>query len=82
MRLVITGDGHYRPEWEELARQLGLGEWVRFAGFVSNDELSSLFHSCSIYVHPAIYDSKGDTEGQGVVLVEALAIANQSSPPK
>lgn len=73
VRLVITGDGHYRAEWEELARQLGVGETVRFAGFVSNEELSSLFQSCSIYVHPAIYDSKGDTEGLGVVLVEALS---------
>lgn len=72
VRLVITGDGHYRKEWEDLAQQLGLSESVRFAGFVSNVELSSLFCSCTIYVHPAIYDSKGDTEGQGVVLVEAL----------
>jgi glycosyltransferase involved in cell wall biosynthesis len=73
VRLVITGDGHCRPEWESLARSLGLGAAVAFAGFVSNAELSSLFRSCSIYVHPAIYDSKGDTEGQGVVLVEALS---------
>jgi glycosyltransferase involved in cell wall biosynthesis len=73
VRLVITGDGHCRPEWESLARSLGLGGAVAFAGFVSNAELSSLFRSCSIYVHPAIYDSKGDTEGQGVVLVEALS---------
>ena len=73
VRLVITGDGHCRPEWEQLARSLGLGEAVTFAGFVSNEELSSLFRSCSIYVHPAIHDSKGDTEGQGVVLVEALS---------
>jgi glycosyltransferase involved in cell wall biosynthesis len=72
VRLVITGDGHYRQQWEDLARQLGLSESVRFAGFVSNEELGILFRSCSIYVHPAIYDSKGDTEGQGVVLVEAL----------
>lgn len=73
VRLVITGDGHCRAEWENLARELGLHESVTFAGFVSNDELSSLFRSCSVYVHPAIYDSKGDTEGQGVVLVEALS---------
>jgi glycosyltransferase involved in cell wall biosynthesis len=72
-RLVITGDGHCRPEWERLARSLGVGNAVAFAGFVSNAELSSLFRSCTIYVHPAIYDSKGDTEGQGVVLVEALS---------
>jgi glycosyltransferase involved in cell wall biosynthesis len=72
-RLVITGDGHCRQEWERLARSLELGDTVTFAGFVSNAELSSLFRSCTIYVHPAIHDSKGDTEGQGVVLVEALS---------
>src|SRR5207253_366466 len=73
VRLVITGDGHYRHEWEDLAGELGLNGAVTFAGFVSNEELGALFRSCSIYVHPAIYDSRGDTEGLGVVLVEALS---------
>jgi glycosyltransferase involved in cell wall biosynthesis len=73
VRLVVTGDGHYRREWEDLARELGLNGAVTFAGFVGNEELGSLFRSCSIYVHPAIYDSRGDTEGLGVVLVEALS---------
>jgi glycosyltransferase involved in cell wall biosynthesis len=73
VRLIITGDGHCRQEWEALARELGVDGAVRFAGFVANEELSSLFRSCTLYVHPAIYDSKGDTEGQGVVLVEALS---------
>jgi glycosyltransferase involved in cell wall biosynthesis len=72
-RLVITGDGHCRREWEDLTRELGLREAVTFAGFVSNEQLGSLFRSCSVYVHPAIYDSRGDTEGLGVVLVEALS---------
>jgi glycosyltransferase involved in cell wall biosynthesis len=73
VRLIITGDGHCHQEWEALARELGVDGAVRFAGFISNEELSSLFRSCALYVHPAIYDSKGDTEGQGVVLVEALS---------
>jgi len=73
VRLVITGDGHYRREWEDLAGELGLNGAVTFAGFVSNEELGALFRSCSVYVHPAIYDSRGDTEGLGVVLVEALS---------
>ena len=71
-RLVITGDGHCRPEWEALCRELGLADRVEFAGFVSNERLSELFRSCTIYVHPAIYDDRGDTEGLGVVLIEAL----------
>ena len=72
VRLVITGDGHCREEWEALSRELGLAHLVEFAGFVSNERLSELFRSCSIYVHPAIYDERNDTEGLGVVLIEAL----------
>jgi glycosyltransferase involved in cell wall biosynthesis len=72
VRLVITGDGHCRAEWEALSRELGLGDQVEFAGFVSNERLGELFRSCTVYVHPAIYDDRGDTEGLGVVLIEAL----------
>jgi glycosyltransferase involved in cell wall biosynthesis len=71
-RLVITGDGYCRAEWEALSRGLGVADRVEFAGFVSNERLSELFRSCAIYVHPAIYDDRGDTEGLGVVLIEAL----------
>ena len=72
VRLVITGDGHCRASWEILAFVLGISDSVEFAGFVSKERLSELFRSCSVYVHPAIYDERGDTEGLGVVLIEAL----------
>lgn len=72
VRLIITGDGHCRAEWEALSRKLGLQAHVQFVGFVSNERLSQLFRTCTIYVHPAIYDDRGDTEGLGVVLIEAL----------
>ena len=72
VRLVVTGDGHNRTEWEALTRELGLTGQVEFAGFVSNERLGELFRSCAVYVHPAIYDDRGDTEGLGVVLIEAL----------
>jgi glycosyltransferase involved in cell wall biosynthesis len=72
VRLVVTGDGHYRSEWEKLSHELGVSHAVEFAGFVSNEKLSRLFRSCTVYVHPAIYDDRGDTEGLGVVLIEAL----------
>jgi glycosyltransferase involved in cell wall biosynthesis len=72
VRLVITGDGHCRGEWEALSGALGLASQVEFAGFVSNERLSELFRSCAVYVHPAICDERGDTEGLGVVLIDAL----------
>ncbi|MBK1828163.1 glycosyltransferase family 4 protein [Haloferula rosea] len=73
VKLVITGEGDRKQEWEELSRSLGLESVVRFVGFVSNEELGKLYRECSAYVHPAIHDDKGDTEGLGVVLIEALA---------
>lgn len=73
VKVVITGEGDRKAEWEELSRELGLESVVRFAGFVSNEELGQLYHDCTAYVHPAIHDDKGDTEGLGVVLIEALA---------
>lgn len=71
--VVITGEGDRKQEWEELSKSLGLQNVVTFPGFVSDEYLSRLYASCSIYVHPAIYDDNGDTEGLGVVLIEALS---------
>jgi glycosyltransferase involved in cell wall biosynthesis len=45
---------------------------VRFDGFVSNEELSRAFARCDVFVLPATYDAKGDVEGLGVVLLEAM----------
>jgi glycosyltransferase involved in cell wall biosynthesis len=73
VRLVITGEGDCKDAWMKLSSELKLDDVVRFAGFVSNDELASLYQNCAAYVHPAIFDDRGDTEGLGVVLVEALA---------
>ncbi|MCE9611880.1 MAG: glycosyltransferase family 4 protein [Chthoniobacter sp.] len=72
VKLLITGDGDRRGEWEVLARELHLGDAVQFLGTVSNDELSRLYRACDVFVLPAIFDDRGDTEGLGVVLIEAL----------
>ncbi|MEO0414838.1 MAG: glycosyltransferase family 4 protein [Verrucomicrobiota bacterium] len=72
-KLVITSDGDRRAECEDLIKQLGLSDSIRMAGYISAEELSSLYQNAAIYAHPSIIDSKGDTEGLGVVLVEALS---------
>jgi glycosyltransferase involved in cell wall biosynthesis len=73
VRLVITGEGDRRQEWEQLTRELGLADKVQFLGFVTTERLAELYQTCDLYVHPAIFDDNNDTEGLGVVLVEALA---------
>ena len=46
---------------------------VRFAGVISDDALNQYYASCSFLVLPAVIDEKGDTEGLGVVLLEAMS---------
>lgn len=73
VRLHIIGEGALRPVLEERARDLGLADVARFHGFVSNEELAARYESCDAFVLPAVVDAKGDVEGLGVVLVEALS---------
>lgn len=72
-RLVIVGDGPERERLVALAVELGIENAVTFAGFVDDDQLAGYYRACSMLVLPAVFDRKGDTEGQGVVLVEAMS---------
>ncbi|MEO0101218.1 MAG: glycosyltransferase family 4 protein [candidate division WOR-3 bacterium] len=71
--LTIIGDGKEREKLETLAKELGVGEAVRFTGFISSPELERYYEMCDIFILPAIFDAKGDTEMLGVVLLEAMS---------
>jgi glycosyltransferase involved in cell wall biosynthesis len=44
---------------------------VVFLGKISNEELESEYRNAGCFILPAIVDSRGDTEGLGVVMIEA-----------
>lgn len=73
VRLRIVGKGILEDEIKAQCRELKLETVVDFLGFVSKEELANEYASCDIFVLPAIVDSKGDTEGLGIVMIEALA---------
>lgn len=65
VKLLLVGDGPDRDRLEKLAARLGLGEEVRFAGFVPRgDRVLRLF---DVFVLPTSY------EGCSNVLVEAMS---------
>ena len=70
--LTIVGEGQERPRLESLIRELGLAERVQLTGSVSDEELERAYARCDMFVLPAIVDSAGDTEGLGMVLLEAM----------
>lgn len=73
VHLNIVGTGPDEPALRELAAELGISARVGFLGFVSSERLEELYQNCDVFVLPAIVDSKGDTEGLGVVLIDAMS---------
>ncbi len=71
VHLVIAGNG---PEKNNLiAESEGLfGDRIHFVDFISKNELPFYFSNADVFVLPAIIDQEGDTEGLGVVNIEAL----------
>lgn len=49
-RLVVLGDGPERSSLEGLARQLGLGQAVRFVGYVAPDDVAPYYRNAEIFV--------------------------------
>lgn len=72
-RLIIIGDGPDRAGLEMQAAALDLAATVEFRGRVSDSDLAAAYGSADLFVLPAILDAHGDTEGLGVVLLEAMA---------
>jgi glycosyltransferase involved in cell wall biosynthesis len=71
----IIGEGPERARLERMADERGIAEGVRFLGFVPEEALEGALAGCDALVLPAVQDAKGDVEGLGVVLLEAMAFA-------
>ena len=66
--LTIAGDGPERSQGEKLARELGLGERVKFSGVVQGTELARLMNAHQILVVPSRW-----AEPFGIVAIESIA---------
>ncbi len=77
IRLVVVGDGPERSRLEQQIREHGLDHRVELRGQVSAEALQQAYAAADAFVLPAIVDRRGDTEGLGVVLLEAM---NQRVP--
>jgi glycosyltransferase involved in cell wall biosynthesis len=71
--LHVVGDGPDAPKLRAQAERLRLGERAVFHGFVTREQLQARMAACDCFVLPAVVDAKGDTEGLGVVLLEAMS---------
>ncbi len=67
----IVGKGNLTDSLRELAGKVA-PQNVTFTGPLSPESLRREYLQSNCFVLPAIVDSKGDTEGLGVVLIEAM----------
>ncbi len=72
-KLLIVGDGSEKEKLTNLTNELNLKNNVIFAGKIKNDDLPKLYATADVFVGPSIVTEKGDTEGLGVVFLEAIA---------
>jgi len=71
-RYAVAGVGTVRPHFERLVADCGMGDAVRFLGFVPDDELPALYNAVDVYVGASRrYDLLA--EGFGIAIVEASA---------
>lgn len=65
--LWLVGDGPYRDGCAELARDLGIGDRVKFLGFVPRDQVDQYYALADLFLFTST------TETQGLVVAEAMS---------
>ena len=65
--LVVAGTGPDRSRLESLAEDLGIGDSVRFVGFVPDEDVPDYYSSCEVYVSAA-WDSRPMTAYEALAL--------------
>ena len=66
LRLWLVGDGPYRTECVRMTRELGIGDRVKFVGFIPRAEVDRYYAAADLFVFASI------TETQGLVVQEAM----------
>lgn len=70
---TIAGEGSMLEDLKRCADELGIGDKVRFAGFVSQGELRKLLYQSHFFLHPSELGRDGNQEGVPNSMLEAMA---------
>jgi phosphatidylinositol alpha-1,6-mannosyltransferase len=73
LRYVVVGEGPDRGRLESLVARLGLQDRVSIAGWLDQHRLEAVWQEADLFVMPAREEPEGDTEGYGLVYLEAGA---------
>jgi glycosyltransferase involved in cell wall biosynthesis len=71
--LMIGGRGPLKEQLKRQVQERGIADRVRFLDYIPDDCIPAYYAAADVFVLPSIVDERDDTEGLGVVLLEALA---------
>jgi len=70
---LIGGCGIYKDDLEKMVDRFGLRQFVKFIGLVPEDQIVAFHQAGDVFVMPNRTLEDGDTEGFGIVFLEASA---------
>ena len=73
VKYLIVGSGAEEKKLRLLVDELGLKEYVEFVGEIPENRLCDYYNLCDIFVMPNRETPDGNTEGFGIVFLEANA---------
>lgn len=82
VQLVIGGHGTAQNELQTLAKSLGLGERVRFTGFVPHEDLPALLNSVDVFVMPSEAELLSIASLEAMACGRPLLLANAVALPE
>lgn len=83
LKLVLTGaDTGLAPEIKEAAQTMGLGAWVIFTGFVSDQDLAGLTVGAKALIFPSLFEGYGMPVAEAMSLGRPVLCANLTSLPE
>jgi glycosyltransferase involved in cell wall biosynthesis len=82
-QLVLVG----KPTWfadkvEEAARESGVGDRIRFLGFVADADLLQLYNACDCFVFPSFYEGFGFPALEAMACGRAVVCSDASALPE
>jgi glycogen(starch) synthase len=75
LRVLVAGDGPYRPELQEQTRRLRLEQTVQFVGFLSETQLPAVLGATDATVVPSLYEPFGMVALEAAAAGAPLAVA-------
>jgi len=83
-QLVCVGPktDFYSGEVEAHVRSMGLGDEVRFLGYVPLDDLPALYSAASVYLYPSLFEGFGFTPAEAMACGCPVVTSNVSSLPE